>query len=362
VRLKPAALRAFLDAPDPAFTAALVYGPDQGLVAERARRLVAATAGEPPDPFRYTELDAATLRSDPGRIEEEACSLSFGIGRRAVRVRAATDALAPGFARALNAAAAPGTLLVADAGDLPKRSALRRLFEEASAAVAIACYEDDAQSLHALIDETLTRRGYALDDEAADLLVSLLGADRAASRSELEKLAVYIGPPAAIGADAVRAVVSEAGAPSLEAVAYAACSGASAACDRALADALAEGAAPVTVLRALARHLQRLWFANEAAGHGRSPRQAMQSLRPPVLYRMQDDFARQMRLWPRGRVAQALDLLTEAELDCKTTGAPAAAIAGRTAMRIAQAGESAARGARQSATADQGAGGRPRSP
>ncbi|MBT4488179.1 MAG: DNA polymerase III subunit delta, partial [Rhodospirillaceae bacterium] len=42
--------------------------------------------------------------------------------------------------------------------------------------------------------------------------------------------------------------------------------------------------------------------------------------------------------------AQALAILTEAELDCKTTGLPAEAICGRALIRIANAAQPKQRG------------------
>mgnify|MGYP002279672751 CR=1 FL=1 len=70
---------------------------------------------------------------------------------------------------------------------------------------------------------------------------------------------------------------------------------------------------------------------------GRSADQAIKSLRPPVIFKQAERFRGQLRRWPPDRLAAALDLLTAAEMDCKTTGLPAEAICGRALMRIAQA-------------------------
>jgi DNA polymerase-3 subunit delta len=44
-----------------------------------------------------------------------------------------------------------------------------------------------------------------------------------------------------------------------------------------------------------------------------------------------------MRTWSAATLAQALDSLTQAEIDCKTTGLPAVAVCGQALMAIAAA-------------------------
>ncbi|HFD16393.1 MAG TPA: DNA polymerase III subunit delta, partial [Rhodospirillales bacterium] len=65
----------------------LFYGPDAGLVGERARRLVARLAGDPGDPFRVTELEPDRVAAEPRLLLEEAQSLPLTGGRRVVRIR-----------------------------------------------------------------------------------------------------------------------------------------------------------------------------------------------------------------------------------------------------------------------------------
>src|SRR5689334_13955283 len=99
--------------------AALVYGPDQGLVRERAATVAKSVLPDLNDPFRVAELDESTIESDPARLWDEAAALSMIGGRRVVRVRSANNGLAPTFQKFL--AAPPGdALIVIEAGDLAK--------------------------------------------------------------------------------------------------------------------------------------------------------------------------------------------------------------------------------------------------
>ena len=121
---------------------------------------------------------------------------------------------------------------------------------------------------------------------------------------------------------------------------YAACGGDPRTLDRSLARAFAEGIQPVTMLRAAARHLQRLHLARSLVDKGRSSEQAMVALKPPVFQGLRDQFRGQTRRWDGKRLAGALEIVTEAELDCKTTGTPVDAICSRALMRLAQAARS----------------------
>lgn len=339
MKLAAGRIEAFLRRPDPAVRGVLIYGPDRGLVRERADGLSRLLLGEPPDPFRLCELSPAAIKDDPVRLADEMASLSFTGGGRVVRLRDAGDAAASAIAAALETADGAEALLVVEAGDLAKRSSLRLLFEAAGNAVAIPCYADDEAGLAALAATMLADAGFSLSPDASACLAASLGGDRAMSRGEIEKLILYMeaGGSGTVGIDDVLACVGDSREASLDAVVMAAHGGDVAALDRALDLAYASGIHPVAVLRAAARHVQRLHLAASLVAAGKSLPEAMASLRPPVFYKLQDAFRAQLRLWPPARLAQALGLITQAELECKATGAPAEALCARVLWQIATA-------------------------
>jgi DNA polymerase-3 subunit delta len=98
-----------------------------------------------------------------------------------------------------------------------------------------------------------------------------------------------------------------------------------------------EGNQPIMILRMLARHFHRLHLAKGAMTKGASIDDAMRKLRPPVIFKQAPAFKNQLGSWDLNRIAMALDLLTQAEADCKITGNPPETITSRTLMRIAQA-------------------------
>src|SRR3546814_15137466 len=83
-------------------------------------------------------------------------------------------------------------LIVVEAGELPARSALRKVFEDAKTAAAIACYVEEGDQLEAFIARTLAGQGVKVEQDALDLLAARLGGDRMATRNEAEKPALYV--------------------------------------------------------------------------------------------------------------------------------------------------------------------------
>jgi DNA polymerase-3 subunit delta len=99
--------------------------------------------------------------------------------------------------------------------------------------------------------------------------------------------------------------------------------------------AVQEGVEPIAILRALGRHFQRLHACAGLMAEGAPLDGAMKALRPPIFFRQADAFRAQLRLWGPADVNRALDWLTSAEKDCKSTGFPAETICHQTLLRLA---------------------------
>src|SRR3954470_10651331 len=88
VALKTSEAASFVTRPDPARAVVLVFGPDAGLVSERADAIVRASVDDPADPFALVRLAGDALPSDPARPIDTATTVPLFGGRRAIRVRA----------------------------------------------------------------------------------------------------------------------------------------------------------------------------------------------------------------------------------------------------------------------------------
>jgi DNA polymerase-3 subunit delta len=342
MQVKSAAVESFLARPDPKARAVLLYGPDLGLVRERADRLTAAVVPDLKDPFRIAELTPGALKAGAAPLRDEAAAIAFGGGRRVVRIRDAGDALSPCLKDFLGDPAGDALVLV-EAGDLAKRSSLRVLFEGAGNAAALPCYRDEGRGLEQVIRAQLREAGLGVEADALEWLAGALGGDRGVTRRELDKLILYVGDGghASVTLADAQAAVGDSALAAVDDVLQAAAEGDLAGLDRALARAAGE-MTPVGLLRAAQRHFQRLHLVASEIESGASVDAALRLLRPPLFFRAADRFKAALRLWTPARLQRAMERLLEAELGAKSTGAPDEALAAHLLMEIALAARSGA--------------------
>ncbi len=335
VKLESRRVPAFLRDPG-SVRVVLLYGEDVGMIRERGEALTRAVAGGLDDPFRVAEL----ARDEVDRLEAEAASLPMTGGRRVVRVRDAGEA-ARAAVEAVLASTAPA-LVVLEAPSLDSASRLRRAVEAAPDGAAVGCYPEEGRALQETIRDALGGAGVAVEPEALAWLAAHLGADRAATRREIEKLALFVGKGGRVDMDAATACVGDLAGLSLDDALFAATQGDIATADRALELALSEGGSTVGVLRVALSHMQRLHRARLAVDRGTSPAEATKATRPPVFFRRVGAFTRALGLWTEPALMAAMVALTEAERACKRTSAPDLAICRHAILSLAR--QASARG------------------
>ena len=335
MKLQPKAVDGFLRSPDPRIRAVLFYGPDNGLVRDRAMTVGRTVVQDLSDPFRVTEMLGRAVAEDPARLADEAAAIAFTGGRRLIRVREAEDNTTAAFTAFLANLPPGDSLVVVEAGDLASRSKLRALFEGADAAVAIPCYVEEEASLGRVIADILHGHGLSADPDALTFLAGNLVGDRMVARGEVEKLALYMGGEKRVRLEDAQACVGDSAALSLDEPIWAAAEGDFPTLDRSLARLFAEGMSPVAVLRTAQRHFQRLQLVAGQVAAGKSPDAAVESLRPPVFFKMKPRLVNQARRWSAPLVRQALERLVDAEADCKRTNMPDQTICARVLFQLA---------------------------
>lgn len=315
--------------------AVLLYGPDQGMVRERADTLITNCAGDRRDPFRVVDLTADELKADPARLSDEAAAFSMTGGRRAIHIEGAADNLT-GIIQNVLATPTCDALIVLQAGELRAQSSLRRLFEKEHNAAAIACYPDSEGALAQLIEAELGTNNIAIGADVVAFLTSHLGNDRQLVKRELQKLALYAGNGGRLTRSDIRACIEASADFVLDDVIYAAADGDQSTVELALQQAWQAGTAPVAVVRAMQRHVQRLATVAARIAVGTDNRQAMRALRPPVFWKQEQRFLAQARSWPPRSLADALARLVDAEVELKLGQAPERDACARTIMSLTQ--------------------------
>jgi DNA polymerase III subunit delta len=338
VALRAGEIDNFLARPDPRRCVVLIYGPDAGLVSERATALLSAATSNNSDPFAVVPLEGDAIASDPGLLQDEARTFGLFGGRRIVRVRGGSRNFAPALEAVLNDP--PDALVLIEAGELRPTSPLRSLCEKSPVAAVIPCYADGERDLMRLVERALKDAGLTIETDAREELMGLLGADRLASRGELDKLALYAQGEGLIGLEDVRAIIADASALVLDDAVDAAAAGEREAALAALRKARTAGVSAAVVLGAAIRHVVNLHRLRLSLDRGGRPAEIIDNARPKIFFRRKPAFERALARFDTSTLEGTIVSLSLANLEARRNFVLANAIAERALLNLARGARS----------------------
>jgi DNA polymerase III subunit delta len=337
VALKAADIDGFVARPHPDKPIVLVFGPDAGLVRERAAALVRASVDDPSDPFGLALVEGDKLAEMPERLVEEAHTVPLLGGRRAVLVKAGGRNFVAALERLLAAPPGIDCRVIIEAGDLKRGTPLRSLCERAPIAAALPCYADSARDLGRLIDEEMRRTGMAITPSARALLVSLIGGDRCASRSELEKLTLYAVGKTSIDVPDVMAVVADATLAAVESLIDAAFAGWAGDVEVNFGKVQSSGVSASTIAAACIRRAAALHTSRLAIESGTSIDDLVRRATPPIHFSRVKAVGAALESWTAHRLERVIGQLGDTSLAVRKGSKLAYPIVQRALISIAMA-------------------------
>lgn len=315
--------------PDGRFRVLLVFGPDAGLVSERADILSAKTGVDLSDPFSTIRLNADDVAEDKSRLLDEAFTVGMFGGERLIRISGQTrrnlvDAVKPVLQTQLQ-----DVWIIIEAGDLKPKTGLRGAVEKSPNAMAIPCYQDDGQMLAQLVREELTDKGFTIERDLVVFLLSFLGGDRMASRNELRKLALYAHGETEITKEHITAIVGDASNIDLNDVIDAVASADMPRFENNLERVLMEGLSPDILLLQTMRHFQMLHeLRGKMDSHGLSASAVVDGARPPIFYKRKTMITRCLSALKLDVIEKILKRLETAAFEARANPELALSIAG----------------------------------
>ena len=314
---KASEVDSWLARPDPGTWLVLIYGPDRGLVAERARAYATRTGLPLDDPFSVVKLDAGDADRDQGRLLDEARTVPMFSDRRLLWPRDA--------------------VVLIEAGDLKKGAGLRATVEAASGAMALPCYADDARDIETVIDDELGKAGMTMTLEARQALRRNLGGDRLASRGEVEKLALYAHGRGEITLEDVRVLTGDVSGQSFDDAVDAVLAGRLDDFDTAFTLQCQAGGQPFLALAAAMRQFQALHAMRGAvdAGGDRNAAAVVAAHKPPVFFTRRRLIETALERWSSEALSRALARLQAAVLQTRRRSDLAEPIARQALLGIA---------------------------
>jgi len=327
----------WLARPNPQIAIVLLYGPDRGLVAERARAYAARTELPLDDPFSVVRLDGSEVDKEEGRLLDEARTVPMFSARRLLWVRnaAGQKALAEDV-KALCAEPPRDAIILIEAGELKKGAVLRTAVEGCEWGMALPCYADEAKGIDAVIDEEMQKAGLSPTLEARQALRRNLGGDRLASRGEVQKLALYAMGRKQVELEDVKAMIGDVSGLSFDDAVDAILEGKIEEFDAVFTRHVLTGSQSFLLLAAAMRQLQAIHLMRGAMNNGaRNAAAIVAAARPPIFFSRRKIVENAVERWNGEAIARALSRLQEAVLQTRRRPDLSTAIARQALLGIA---------------------------
>ncbi|MCB1449026.1 MAG: DNA polymerase III subunit delta [Nitratireductor sp.] len=334
--IKASQAEQFVSKPDTRFRTFLVYGPDSGMVSERADLLAKGFGIDLEDPFSLVRMDADNAAADKASIADEAHTIGMFGGSRLIRISGTTRRNLTDALQAVLDHPPSDCWIILEAGDLKREAALRKAVEKSSSGVAIPCYADNDAALDRLIQNELAAHDLKIDNDARLALRSQLGADRMASRNEITKLALYCHGQQTVRLEDVMAVVGDVAAFQGDDLIDAAATGNLARLEELLRRLPDAGLAPDMLILACLRHFQTLQFIRHQMDSQKKPIQAvLGSIRPPLHFSRKDATSSALAKWSGELIQRAITRLDQAQFQCRANAQLGLSLAGTALLALA---------------------------
>ncbi len=336
MNFKPADITQYLKNPTPAIKCFVVFGTNEGMIADYASQLAKSVCPDLNDAFRVVSFSMDSLEKDIGQLYGEYNAQSLLGGRRVIIIKDGNNNLTAHF-KTLFKDSSSDTLVIVSSSSINTKSSLVTFAKDNPEIGLISCYDDREGTIYGFTKEYLEKSGITIAQDAMQLLCARLSPDRKASTGELEKLITYLGTRRNIVLQDVQTAISDTSCSSLEDLCYFTAGGNSAKALESYQELLHEGEEPVTLTRNLTYHFFKLLNSVAAIEKGQNADAAVAAIRPPVMFFRKPDLIMQLKIWKRKDINNVLELLYKCERNCKTTNYPAEDILSYTILQIAGA-------------------------
>jgi DNA polymerase III subunit delta len=324
-----------LDAPPPHVKLFLLYGADESGSAALARRIERTLGAD----FERVDLDAATLKTDPARLADEAASFSLFGGKRYIRISPAGEEAVPAIEALLSLENAANPV-IALAGALRGTSALLKLALAQSGVLALASYALEGEKADALAIALAREIGLRLPREIAREIVATSRNDRAIMSQELNKIALFLdaGPerPVDVTREAVEAIGASVGDAMVSGLADSVIGGRPEKAAGLISQMKHDGLSVVPMLRALQKRLALIAELRAEVEQGRSPGEVVDARGKAIFYKEKAGVIRDVTRWSSDQVALIATRLLQAERSVKSAANAGDVLAEAEIIRIAR--------------------------
>lgn len=290
----------------------LLHGPDEAGSRALARTLAAWAGAE----GECVALSGAELRGDPGRLADEAASISLFGGARYILVESAGDEIMPAV-EALQQASAAGNPVAIVAGELRPTSKLLKLTLADSSALAYASYVPDGRDADRMVIDMARALGLGMRPDLARRVADAASGNRAIVAQELAKLALFVDAapdrPRALDHEAFDAIGAGDEEGDLGRLVDSVVGGDQPALEAELLRLKSNGVEGIRLTRAVLRRMTQLAALRAEVDRGDSIGAVMASRGKAIFWKEKDAVGRQLARWRSDPIAKGVGRLLEAE-------------------------------------------------
>lgn len=310
------------------FQGALVFGYDESMIQEYAKKIARLIVADLKDDFCVREITTSQIKENPSLVLDELNALSLMGGRRLVWIKNATESMGSMIDDVLQQVKTNNFLLIT-AEALSKSASLRVVCENHPKMLAVVCYADEANDIRLLIQNTLSQNGYQITPDGISAFLESVGQSRGITLSELDKLMTYQKNDKLITADIVHQVIDNSSTFSFDSLCFAISAGHHANAIAFYNKLLESGETPVSIVRKLLNYFNKMMLGVHVLQQKKSMDEALKKVLTPAQFKLKPTMTKQLTCWHKTALSEILKQLLEAEKSTKTSGLPAELIVSR---------------------------------
>lgn len=337
MKAKPFQIEALKQQIQKQFKGALIYGPDFSVVEDCAKEILQMIVPQKDD-FSVVKIMKSQLKETPSLLLDEGNAISL-LGNRKLIWLKDTDNNCLQYIENYIDFIKSDSFLLLTADNLVKTAALKVYCENQADILTIACYQDEAKDVRFLVQNHLKTNGYMISEPALTFLTERLNENRQATKNELEKLMTYLGDKKNVEQADIEAVIADTATATTDMLCFAVANGSQKEADKALQTLLANGENPVSIVRLLMAHFNKLLLGADLMSRRTSSDVICKKLLRANQFKLKEDIIRQVYGWKKEYVYKTLNLLIETEKQTKSTGIPAELVTERVVTRITGLGK-----------------------
>ena len=317
MKIAPRDIATTLAKPAPKYLCYFFHGADIGLMRERALSMAKQIVSDLDDPFQSVSLRGEQVKADPTRLVDEVTALPVFGDERLVRLRGTGAEMLEAVKKAVPLLKT-GTRLIIEASDTTTKHAIVKFCEAENQVASIGCYADEGKDIGQLARTIFAADNISIDQPAMQLLVSRLGGDRLASRSEIDKLAIMAGPNGVLTEEDIDEALGDSSSQAIDLFMKSVLTGDVALLTILLEKARQEDIAPIAIMRQLASAFRQVFEASALVARGESATGAVGRLRPPVHFKSKPLITAAAGRIPQNSAMQFWQKIIEMERELKS--------------------------------------------